>query len=274
MKKLICLSAALIIALTALCTAVSAADSSDVLTITEGGKTLATVSVGSEFIYRVGVNAGDNLIYSGQGYISYDSGCVRVVEHGAADGKGNVSMESYSFPESIQNTALVANFLGQKGIIRYNFTKPTTGVDRFDDVEKPYFKIRFKAVAPGTTELRHVMQVLSSRDDGGNIMIFNGGKPNEQLDPIPYQMTFAELPSGLIGDADGDNDVTVMDATFLQRAVAGVPSEYSLISADVNGDGEIDLKDALAVRRYKAGMSTAERVGEWVFESELNADNG
>lgn len=275
MKRLLCIFLALIITASAVaCFGVSAAGA-DTLTVKDGGKTLATVKVGNEFIYRVGVNSGDRMIYSGQGYVKYDSAYVQVVEYGTADSSGEIDMDSYCFPESIRKTSLVTNYTGIKDYIRYNYTKPKTGVGVFDSVSLPYFKIRFKATAPGVVEISHVFEIFTTRIDEKTVRIFTDGVPNEKLSPAPYQQTAAEPAVALVGDADGDFDVTVMDATFIQRVTAGVKASYNSMNADVNGDGDVNLKDALAVRRYKAGMSAA-RVGEWIFDSELGeiADTG
>lgn len=270
MKKLISILLVLMITVAAFtCCHVSAADNDDILVITDAGTVLASLEVGNEFIYRVGVNSGDYLIHSGQGYIRYDSNFVQVVEHGVVDKWGDVDMDKYSFPKSIYNTSLVSNFFGVKNRIKYNFTKPTVGVDVFDSVDKPYFKVRFKAVAPGRVEISHVFEVLSSNTGQGKVRIFDNGKPNTQLDPVPYQQSFAEPAVALIGDADGDYNVTVMDATFIQRVTAGIAADYKLMNADVNGDGDVNLKDALDIRKYKVGMTTDAKVSEWIFESEI-----
>lgn len=58
------------------------------------------------------------------------------------------------------------------------------------------------------------------------------------------------------GDADGDGQVTVMDATKIQRVVAGLSTKYEIAvtSADVDGDGEVSVFDATRIQRYKAEL--------------------
>ena len=269
MKKLICIMLVLILAASAfICCPVSAAGSSGTLTVTDSGKTLVTVKVGSEFIYRVGINCGDRLIYSGQGYVTYNNKYLSVVEYGPADSKGNIDMDAYCFPTSIQNTSLVTNYFITANKIQYNYTSPKKGVAVFDDENAHYFKIRFKATAAGTVDINHVIQVLTTKVNGSNLRIFTDGVANKQLDPVPFQVTSAEAPTALVGDADGDYEVTVMDATFIQRVTAGKKASYEIANTDVNSDGDVNLKDALIIRRYKAGLSNPEQVGEWIYESE------
>ena len=267
MKKILCMLLVLILTASAIvCFPASAA--SETLTVVDSGKTLATVKVGSEFIYRVGVNAGSALIYSGQGYVKYNNKYLKVVEYGPVDSRGNVDMDAYCFPESIQHTSLVTNYFSTENYVKYNFTSPRSGVGVFNDENAHYFKLRFKATAAGTVELGHIMEVLTTRADGENVRLFTDGKANKQLNPVPYQVTSVETPAALIGDADGDFDVTIMDSTFIQRVTAGKKDAYDIANTDVNHDGEVNLRDALSIRRYKAGLTADEGLGEWLFESE------
>lgn len=59
----------------------------------------------------------------------------------------------------------------------------------------------------------------------------------------------------LIGDADGDGGVNIMDATTIQLHVAKYKVEnINLSCADVNGDGEISIIDATLVQMYIAEL--------------------
>lgn len=267
MKKLLCVLLVLILAAaTFTCVPVSAA--ADTLTVTDGGRVLTTVKVGSEFIYRVGVNAGNYMIYTGQGYVKYNKKYMQPVEYGPKDNSGNIDMDAYCFSDAIQHTSLVTNYFATENNIRYNFTSPKKGVGVLNDENAHYFKIRFKALEAGKVELNHVFEVMTTNVNGDTVRIFTEGKANRNLDPVPFQVTSAEAPTALVGDADGDFEVTVMDATFIQRVTAGKKAAFEIADADVNGDGEVNLRDALSIRRYKVGMTTDAAVGEWIFESE------
>lgn len=267
MKKLLCILLVLIFAASAFaCVPISAA--ADTLTVTDGGRVLTTVKVGSEFIYRVGVNAGDYMIYTGQGYIKYNKKYIQPVEYGPKDSRGNINMDAYCFPQVIRNTSYVTNYFGLDNEIRYNFTSPQKGVGVFNDENAHYFKIRFKALEAGKVELNHVFEVMTTNVNGDKLRIFTEGKANKNLDPVPFQVTSAEAPTALVGDADGDFEVSVMDATFIQYVTAGKKAEFDVANADVNSDGDVNLRDALSIRRYKVGMTTDPGVGEWIFESE------
>lgn len=64
--------------------------------------------------------------------------------------------------------------------------------------------------------------------------------------------------SKIMGDADGDWEVSVMDATTVQRHMARLDtlSEYRFIYADTTRDGEIDVMDATIIQRFIARIIT------------------
>lgn len=267
MKKLLCLFLTVVLFCSAAVWSVSAFAAANTLTVTCDGEVLAEVPVGSTFLYRVGLYGGDLSIEVGQGHVSYDGDHVKVVEYGTVSSSGSVNMNAYSFPQRIRNASLYANYLNSFNGIYYSFSRPG-GVGAFTDVSDHYFKIRFQATAAGTAEIEHVMELLTTTVDGRTVRLFNNGKPNEQLDQIPYTLSSVELPSAYLGDADGDGELSILDATLIQRLAAGVDTPYQAQNADVNGDGAVTLSDALAILRYKAGMSTDTKVGEWLFASE------
>ncbi len=58
----------------------------------------------------------------------------------------------------------------------------------------------------------------------------------------------------LYGDADCDGDVTILDATVIQRVLVNMSWEsFSEKAADVSGDG-LDITDATLIQRFLAGM--------------------
>ena len=78
-----------------------------------------------------------------------------------------------------------------------------------------------------------------------------------QAPPAPTQpSTDAPAPVAVYGDADGDGDVTILDATFIQRFVAGIslPKPLNELNADVDGDGSVTIIDATLIQRFKAGI--------------------
>ena len=62
----------------------------------------------------------------------------------------------------------------------------------------------------------------------------------------------------LLGDANLDNDITITDATTVQRHVAKLTTLTgdSLKAADVNKDGEVSIVDATTIQRFVAKIIT------------------
>ena len=63
-------------------------------------------------------------------------------------------------------------------------------------------------------------------------------------------------PSGKLGDADNDGEVTIIDATAIQRTIAGL-DQYPFVEqqADVDNDHSVTVVDATYIQRYLAGLS-------------------
>lgn len=76
--------------------------------------------------------------------------------------------------------------------------------------------------------------------------------------------TDAEKPELLLGDVDGDGNITSADATFIQRKITGieVPFEFSDTVADADGDGQLTLMDATYIQRWLASLSSNDNIGK------------
>ena len=63
-------------------------------------------------------------------------------------------------------------------------------------------------------------------------------------------------PIGIIGDIDGDGEITIKDATTLQKHLADliVLDDKSLTLADANGDGIINISDSTQIQKYLVNL--------------------
>ena len=233
------------------------------LTITCRRQVLGVVEVGSEFIYQVALDSAGYDVSAGEGQLRYDDSYVKIVEHGEKRSDGSINMNAYSFPTRIRNSNLVTNYFGEKNTAYYNFSKHG-GVGTFTD-DQHYFKVRMKALKAGTVDIWHYSVKFSS---GLFTALITDDISNKQLDPIPYTIRTVEPAQGYVGDADGDWNLTIMDATYLQRISAGENLTYNEVSADADSNGKVDLLDSLNVLRYHAGKQTKGKIGEWIFASE------
>lgn len=70
----------------------------------------------------------------------------------------------------------------------------------------------------------------------------------------------------LIGDANDDGYVTIVDVTAIQRMLAQFPTvDFNEQAADINGNG-LDIDDATAIQRYLAEFEDTYHIGEFVSD--------
>lgn len=69
-----------------------------------------------------------------------------------------------------------------------------------------------------------------------------------------------------LGDVNGDETVTIIDASAIQRNLAGIPTDngFSKLAADVDGNGEIEITDATYILRWLAALDTPYTINEFV----------
>ena len=67
----------------------------------------------------------------------------------------------------------------------------------------------------------------------------------------------------LYGDTDGDGNVTILDATAIQRHLAAIDilDEAALERGMVTGGSELTILDATAIQRKLASLPTHEGIG-------------
>ena len=67
----------------------------------------------------------------------------------------------------------------------------------------------------------------------------------------------------ILGDADIDDDVTIFDATAIQRHLAELPvAKFDKYAADADEDGDVTIFDATAIQRYLAQLPTNKNIGK------------
>ena len=83
---------------------------------------------------------------------------------------------------------------------------------------------------------------------------------------VSVTTTESETASYILGDADSDGDVTIIDATYIQRALVGitVTSDFTEAAADVDGDGDMTILDVTLIQRYLVGIDVPYAIGETV----------
>lgn len=123
--------------------------------------------------------------------------------------------------------------------------------------------------APNTdgVDMRNGVAVLTMKKSGASQSIISEPKAiatkdaNGALSPIT-QPTVTDDPLGgrMLGDVDGDGNITLRDAMFIFQAKANkrTLSGVSALCADTDKDGKITLRDAMFILQYKANKRDAD----------------
>ncbi|MBK6089931.1 leucine-rich repeat protein [Ruminococcus difficilis] len=80
-----------------------------------------------------------------------------------------------------------------------------------------------------------------------------------------WGFTFVPLSGAKLGDADGDGEITPVDATLVQRFDANMKisvDEAALMCADVDGSGTLDVVDSTLTQRYLANIAIPYPIGQ------------
>jgi hypothetical protein len=96
------------------------------------------------------------------------------------------------------------------------------------------------------------------------VVIANGAEVESTYGSMQLFVTLSAQAAPLLGDANGDGDVDIVDATIIQRYLADfdVNNEYAVLNyGDVTGDG-IDILDATYVQRFLAQFHDPYRIGQ------------
>ena len=81
-----------------------------------------------------------------------------------------------------------------------------------------------------------------------------------------YTATFNETKRLILGDVDGDGEVTITDATLIQRYDVMMIdfTETQLKVADVDGDGNVSILDVTWIQRYLAEVPVRFPINEYI----------
>lgn len=87
---------------------------------------------------------------------------------------------------------------------------------------------------------------------------------------LSVKYTFSCEKPQLLGDVDTDGSVTIFDATFIQRKLAGMQVvPFDVIAADTDEDTFITILDATFIQRWLAGMTSNPNIGKPITKASL-----
>lgn len=127
--------------------------------------------------------------------------------------------------------------------------------------------ITYNAQNGSGVDMRSSVAVLTMKKSGASQSIISEPKAiatkdaNGALSPIT-KPTVTDDPLGgrMLGDVDGDGNITLRDAMFIFQAKANkrTLSGVSALCADTDKDGKITLRDAMFILQYKANKRDAD----------------
>ena len=102
--------------------------------------------------------------------------------------------------------------------------------------------------------------------DEDTIVTANGATVEEAFGRMSLAVSLSTqaVPPAILGDADGDGKVTILDVSWIQRLLLDmkVPETFSETAADADADGEISIIDATWIQRWLSGMKIPHSIGE------------
>ena len=127
--------------------------------------------------------------------------------------------------------------------------------------------ITYNAQNGSGVDMRSGVAVLTMKKSGASQSIISEPKAiatkdaNGALSPITKPIvTDDPLGGRMLGDVDGDGNITLRDAMFIFQAKANkrTLSGVSALCADTDKDGKITLRDAMFILQYKANKRDAD----------------
>ena len=101
----------------------------------------------------------------------------------------------------------------------------------------------------------NVVQILSEPEQYAD-------QDDWKADSDTYTWRVVPLPAYIIGDADGNGEVTILDATLIQRKLADFTvSSFNIDAACITGK-DLSIIDATAIQRWLAGYSDPYHIGQ------------
>ncbi len=121
-----------------------------------------------------------------------------------------------------------------------------TAFDNYYDTQKSYDIIQSDGIHPSVKGHALIRDVLLQKVT-----------ELEEADVIPTTPTLPETRHYLLGDCDGNAKVNILDATTIQKNLAGLGDfdEVGKLCADANLDGSVNVKDVTAIQKYLAGLT-------------------
>ena len=280
MKKIIALLLALTLAASVFALAVSAEpvyDNLAVVNIYSMGEIISTKAfdVGDTFtvctsLDLAGINDGNVSGFAGSQ--TFDPSVLSLIDE--TDEYGLIKDASAMLP--VAGSFAMAAYDGE-GTLKFNASNPSLNDGFVFNSPKSYLLIStYTVIAPGTVDISTNLTTLALSDFALTRVINKSEfKSPYTSDQVTMTSAFEEYTEPqpvlfMLGDIDGDEDITAVDATYAQRhaTMIKVPysSEHMLTRGDVDGDGDVTVVDATYILRCSTLIKVPVPVGEYVSQ--------
>lgn len=185
-------------------------------------------------------------------FVNQMSGYYLDLEHAKTDNGTNVSQYQYN---GYKNQRWILYRVLQDDMVTVSDVKITRG----DTVIDPQVivKVDSKSLTQNTDYT--VTTEVDMANGSGTVTVTGKGS---YCGSVTKEFHISELP--ILGDADGDGEVTSVDVTYVQRYNAALQTgndEAVLMNADVDGNGLLEIIDATFIQRHLAKIETPYDIG-------------
>lgn len=215
-----------------------------------------------EFTYTVYLNiapaysAGDKTVGGVNtigAYVEYDAERLELISDLDRDFKT-------AFPILKMSRSVVNN--DEEGILYFNSI--TLGPYIFDDDNDVLVSLRFRyKKSGGRAYVRtSITEITTETESGYDFLILKNNYVRDGI-RVKAVRTPDNASGQILGDADGDTEITVSDAVRIQRYIAYIAGgDFIPAAADADGDSEITVKDASCIQRYTVHLKAPKGIGE------------
>ena len=130
---------------------------------------------------------------------------------------------------------------------------PLADGDLFNVEGREYSMIFRVEPAEGYSFTEEPSVTINGREDLVGFCIVSGVGEAARIDTVDFTVTEPAAP--MLGDVNGDGEVTIEDALLAMRYVMTLVelTDVQFAQADVDGNGEVTMLDCLIIMRYAAG---------------------
>ena len=226
--------------------------------VAKGTATVTATTADGKYVAMVLVTVGERdveapqySIESAKGFIGKTVDIYIAIENNP----GIISLRNYIAYDtdaleliSVENTGLLGGYtdpaanIGSPYILRWSDPLALQNNLQNGNIVKLTFKIKEK-----TPEGKYEISItpIESRNFIGQKIVFSPAT------------SFIEAVNYIVGDSDGDGELSDWDAILLQRYLAGWDVDVCLEALDIDCDGEISDWDEILLERYLAGWTGA-----------------